>query len=75
MKKHKVKPFLYRIALTDKNKKDKTYLAEVVADCDENARRKIVHITLAEKGNVHSIIPTDDRSRYTGELPMRTYNN
>ena len=69
----KTKPFLYRINETDKRGRKQQHLAEVYADCDENARRKIIHTALAEGGTVQKILIAENASRLPGETVKRTY--
>jgi hypothetical protein len=68
-----VKTYLYRILETDKRGKQRRHLAEVQSDCDENARRKIIHTVFAEGGSVQVIDPTDDRTRLPGDTAKRHY--
>lgn len=67
--------YLYRVEETNKKGQKLQHLAEVRADCDENARRKIVHVAMREGGSVQSIEMTDDVSRYPGEAAKRTYRD
>jgi hypothetical protein len=71
--KQTTKSFLYRIEVTDKKGQRVRHLAEVQGVLDESARRKIIHQTLTEGGQVHSITETSDRSRLPGERVKRHY--
>lgn len=70
--KNKQMKFLYRVEEKDKHGKHRKRLAEVRADCDENARRKIIHTAMAEGGTVQVIAFTEDRSCYPGESTKRS---
>ncbi len=72
---HTLKVYLYRVLERDKRGKQKYHLAEVRADCNENARRKIIHTALSEGGSVQVIEPTEDRSRRPGETAKRVYSD
>jgi hypothetical protein len=72
--KHTLQTRLYRVELTDKHGKRIRHLASVTADLDENCRRIIVGRTMLEGGHVHSIVETEDRTRYPGEKRMRSYD-
>jgi hypothetical protein len=67
--------FLYRVLEMDKRGRQRKHLAEVKADCDENARRKIIHTAVAEGGRVQVITTTEDRSRYPGDSAKRVYHD
>lgn len=75
MSKETTSSFLYRVLEMDKRGKQRKHLAEVKADCDENARRKIVHTAMAEGGRVQMITATGDGSRYPGDSAKRTYRD
>ena len=66
--------FLFRVETRDKKNKSQCYLAEVRADCNENARRKIVHTVLERSGRVLTIVSTNDRNVYAGESPKQYFN-
>ena len=66
--------YFYRVVITDKRKKGKKYLAEVIAENDETARRKIVHQIMSEGGLVKAIMGTEDKGRYPGESSKRFYD-
>ncbi len=67
--------FLYRIEVCDNIGECQCCLAEVTADTDEDARRKIIHKTMALGGQarVKSITPTDDSTCYPGEARKQVY--
>lgn len=65
--------FLYRVEIRGRDGKIKRHLAEAAASCDECARRKIIHKTLADGGRVVTIYTTDDRSCYPGETAKQVY--
>lgn len=75
MKKNSRTTFLYRVVQKDAKGKSKKYLAEVHCDLDENARRKIVHVAMAEGGTVQKIESTNDKTRWPGETAKRVYRN
>jgi hypothetical protein len=68
-----LKAHLYRVEIMTNRNKRLRYLAEVQAVLDEDARRKIIHQTMAENGRVLTIRTTEDRARYPGEKPKRNY--
>lgn len=74
-KKEQMRVHLYRIEVTDKRGRRYRHLAQIRAVLDETGRRKIIHQTLAEGGQVHSITATDDAVRYSGEKAKRHYGN
>lgn len=60
MKPQKQIKFRYLVESVDKRGKEKKVIVEVTADCDDNARRKIVHATLHDGGRVKLIIPANE---------------
>ncbi len=66
-------PYVYRVQITDKKNNSKQYLAHVVSDSDENARRKIIHQTIREEGLVKTIASTVDKARQPGDSRTRYY--
>ena len=69
----KQRVYLYRMEEVNKHGKQSKHLAEVRADCDENARRKIIHCSMSEGGHVRSIEWTEDTNKYPGESAKRIY--
>lgn len=67
------KPYFYRVEDTDNKGKQRRHLAEVHADDDEAARRKIIHMTLAAGGWVQTIRDTQDHTRLPGEDKKKVY--
>jgi len=72
-KNRSTRTFLYRIEICGRDGTQTRHLAEARAQCDENARRKIIHKTLESGGRVVTISPIDDRTRYDGEGAKKTY--
>lgn len=66
-KKQQRRVFLYRVEVTDNKGIKKRHVAESKGDCDENARRRIIHNTMEEGGSVQTITATDTKKKQPGD--------
>lgn len=73
MKPYRSRKFVYRVKVVLKDRQDGTFLAEVSADLDETARRKIVSKEMEAGGRVVSIQQTQDRTEQPGDWRKRSY--
>jgi hypothetical protein len=75
MKRQTPSVFLYRVVERTKRGKQKEYIAEVQADCDDNARRKIIHAAMHEGGSVQVIMAHTGDDYYPDNSPKRKYHD
>lgn len=59
--------FLFKVEHTLKDGTTKTIFADVLADLDENARRRIIHDVFSEGGSVKKIFPVSRTKKLQGK--------